>query len=71
MFIPVFFLSRIRIFPGSASKNLSILTQRMVLSGHSRAHKFRITFNKLFEWFFSRVLASHAGGLGSIPGRDL
>ncbi len=27
--------------------------------------------NKLFEWLFSRVLASHHGGPGSIPGRDM
>ncbi len=27
--------------------------------------------NKLFELIFSRVLASHRGGPGSIPGRDL
>ncbi len=38
----------------------------------SRAHMlmFRIAKNKLFEWGFSRVLASH-GGPGSIPGRDM
>ncbi len=29
------------------------------------------TFKKLFEWLFSRVLASHHGGPGSIPGRDM
>ncbi len=27
--------------------------------------------NKLFEWLFSRVLASHRGGPGSISGRDM
>ena len=27
--------------------------------------------NKLSRWLFSRVLASHAGGLGSSPGRDM
>jgi hypothetical protein len=26
---------------------------------------------KLSRWLFSRVLASHAGGPGSIPGRDM
>ncbi len=25
----------------------------------------------LFEWLFSRVLSSHCGGPGSIPGRDM
>ena len=32
----------------------------------SRAH-----IDKLSGWLFSRVLASHAGGPGSIPGRDM
>ncbi len=32
---------------------------------------FRIAINKLLRWFFSRVLASHEGGPGSIPGRDM
>jgi hypothetical protein len=33
---------------------------------------YRVTqsFNKLFEWLFSRVLTSHRGGPGSIPGWD-
>jgi hypothetical protein len=31
----------------------------------------RIAINKLLEWVFSRVLASHRGGPGSIPGRDM
>jgi hypothetical protein len=30
---------------------------------------FRIALNKLFERLF--LLASHSGGLGSIPGRDM
>ncbi len=30
---------------------------------------FRITIIKLSGWLFSRMLVSHAGGLGSIPGR--
>ncbi len=30
-----------------------------------------LAINKLFEWLFSRVLASHRGGPGSIPGRDM
>jgi hypothetical protein len=30
-----------------------------------------IAINKLFDWLFSRVLASHCGGLGSIFGRDM
>ncbi len=39
----------------------------------SRANmlKFRIAINKLSEWLFSRVLASHAGGPGSISGWDM
>jgi hypothetical protein len=39
----------------------------------SRVHRymFRIALNKLFERLFSRVLASHRGGPGSIPGRDM
>ncbi len=32
---------------------------------------FRIAINKLFEWLFSRVLASHRGCPVSIPGRDM
>ncbi len=32
---------------------------------------FRIAIKKLFEWLFSRVLASHRGGPDSIPGRDM
>jgi hypothetical protein len=32
---------------------------------------FRIVIKKLFEWLFSRVLASHSGGPGLIPGRDI
>ncbi len=32
---------------------------------------FRIAINKLFEWLFSRVLASHCGGPGLIPGQDM
>jgi hypothetical protein len=29
------------------------------------------SINKLFKWlFFSRAMASHCGGPGSIPGRD-
>ena len=32
---------------------------------------FRIAINKLPGWLFSRVLASHAGGPGLIPGRDM
>jgi hypothetical protein len=32
---------------------------------------FRITFNKLFEWFFSRMLANNHGGPGLILGRDM
>jgi hypothetical protein len=32
---------------------------------------FPIANNKLFKWLFSRVLASHHGGLGAIPGRDI
>ncbi len=32
---------------------------------------FRIAINKLFEWLFSRVLASHRGGPCSIPGQDM
>jgi hypothetical protein len=30
----------------------------------------RLVINKLFEWLFSRVLASRRGGSGSIPGRS-
>jgi len=30
-----------------------------------------IAINKLIEWLFSRVLVSHAGGPGLIPGRDI
>ncbi len=39
----------------------------------SRANmlKFRIANNKLSEWLLSRVLASHAGGPGSISGWDM
>jgi hypothetical protein len=39
--------------------------------GLSRAHMqmFLIFINKLFEWLSSRVLASHAGGMGHVsPG---
>jgi hypothetical protein len=32
---------------------------------------FQIANNKLFIWLFSKVLASHLGGLGLIPSRDL
>jgi hypothetical protein len=32
---------------------------------------FRISNNKLFEWLFSKVLASHSGGPGSIPRQEL
>ncbi len=32
---------------------------------------FRIAINKLFEWIFSRVLASHIGNPHLIPGRDI
>jgi hypothetical protein len=32
-------------------------------------YMFRIAINKLFEWLYSVVLASHHGGLGSIPSR--
>ncbi len=32
---------------------------------------FQIALNKLFESLFSRVLASHHGGLGLIPSRDM
>ncbi len=31
----------------------------------------RVAINKLFERLFSGVLASHRGGPGSIPGRDM
>jgi hypothetical protein len=31
---------------------------------------FRIAINKLSGWLFPRVIASHARGPGSIPGRD-
>jgi hypothetical protein len=34
-------------------------------------YMFRIAINKLFEWLFSGVLASHQGGQGLIPGRDM
>ncbi len=39
----------------------------------SRAHMqmFQIAINKLSGWLFSRVLVSHAGGLGSIPCGDI
>ncbi len=38
----------------------------------SRAHMwmFGIAINKLFDWLFSRVLASHLGGPVSITGRE-
>jgi len=36
-----------------------------------RAHMFRIAIAKLFVCPFSRELASHRGGSGSIPGRDM
>jgi hypothetical protein len=38
----------------------------------SQAHMsmFRIAIDKLSGWLFSGVLASHAGGPGSNPGRD-
>jgi hypothetical protein len=38
----------------------------------SRAHMqmFQIAINKVFEWLFAKVLASHRGGPGSIPGWD-
>jgi hypothetical protein len=32
---------------------------------------FRIAINQLFEWLFSRVLASRQGGLGLIPGQNM
>jgi hypothetical protein len=32
---------------------------------------FRIAINKLSGWLFSRVLASHVGGPGLIPGQDM
>ncbi len=32
---------------------------------------FRIAINKSSAWLFYRLLASHAGGPGSIPGRDM
>jgi hypothetical protein len=31
---------------------------------------FRIAIIMLFEWLFSRVIASHRNGLSSISGRD-
>ncbi len=34
-------------------------------------YRLRTPINKLFEWIFYRMLASHRGGLGSIPGRDM
>jgi hypothetical protein len=36
----------------------------------SRAHMqiLRIAINKLFEWLFFRVFASHCGGPGSMAG---
>jgi hypothetical protein len=30
-----------------------------------------VAINKQFEWLFSGVFASHRGGPGSIPGRDM
>ncbi len=32
---------------------------------------FRIAIIKMFEWLFSRVLAFHRGGPGSVPGLDM
>jgi hypothetical protein len=32
---------------------------------------FQIIFNKLFGYLFARMLASHHGGPGSIPNRDM
>jgi hypothetical protein len=32
---------------------------------------FRIAINKLFKYLFARMLASHRGGLASIPGQDM
>ncbi len=32
---------------------------------------FRIAIYKLFEWLFSRVLVSHLGGPGLVPGWDM
>jgi hypothetical protein len=30
-----------------------------------------VAINKLFEYLFARMLASHRGGLASIPGQDM
>ncbi len=37
---------------------------------HAHMYMFQMAINKLFEWIFSRVLASHRGGPGSFLGRD-
>ncbi len=33
--------------------------------------KKEVPNSKLFEWLFSRVLVSHRGGPGLVPGRDM
>jgi hypothetical protein len=36
-----------------------------------KLYSFEQQLNKLFEWLFSRVLASHCGGSGLISVRDM
>jgi hypothetical protein len=44
---------------------------RAFSTGHALICRFQIAINKLLESLFSIVLASHCGGPGSIPGRDM